>query len=196
VLFKALWWCVRGMPQSAHRRAQCTRTHARHQDHAIITPSLHPPSTHDQVFERECTVFPVATGTAANALALASCCKPWSAVLCHAGSHIHVDEAGATEAAGCGVKLIPIEGANSKLTSESITAQYDATTRYGDYGGVPAAVSVSQVPAPAHFPYTGHPLFPGLELARCLTATVRSSRTTPTAVCCCRVTIDVSPGNR
>ena len=45
------------------------------------------------VFERECTVYLVATGTAANSLAFAACCRPYSAIFCHAGSHVHIDEA-------------------------------------------------------------------------------------------------------
>ena len=50
-----------------------------------------------EVFEREVATFVVATGTAANALAIAHCCQPWSAVLCHEASHLMTDEAGAPE---------------------------------------------------------------------------------------------------
>lgn len=85
--------------------------------------SICPTANTNKVFETKCEVFAVSTGTAANSLALASVCKPWSAVLCHAGSHIHVDEAGACEAASGGAKLIPISGPDSKLTAESLRAQ-------------------------------------------------------------------------
>lgn len=64
-----------------------------------------------QVFERDCEVFAVATGTGANALALAACLKPWDIVLCHPGSHIFAHEANAVEAASGGAKLLPIDGA-------------------------------------------------------------------------------------
>lgn len=50
-----------------------------------------------EVFEREVAVFPVATGTAANALALSAMCPPWGAVYGHPGSHAFVDECGAPE---------------------------------------------------------------------------------------------------
>jgi threonine aldolase len=60
-------------------------------------------------------VFPVATGTATNALLLAACCKPWNAILCHPGSHIYVYEANAVEAASGGAKLLPVEGAFAVL---------------------------------------------------------------------------------
>src|SRR6266852_5459490 len=49
------------------------------------------------VFAREVAVFLVPTGTAANAIALAHVSPPWGAVLCHAESHIAVDECGAPE---------------------------------------------------------------------------------------------------
>jgi threonine aldolase len=45
-----------------------------------------------EIFEHDVTVFPVATGTAANALALATLVPPWGAVYCHAEAHVVVDE--------------------------------------------------------------------------------------------------------
>ena len=41
-----------------------------------------------EIFEREVAAFPVATGTAANALALAALTPPWGVVYCHEESHI------------------------------------------------------------------------------------------------------------
>ena len=49
------------------------------------------------LFGRACTVLPVGTGTAANALALAAMVPPFGAVVCHNEAHIHVDECGAPE---------------------------------------------------------------------------------------------------
>src|SRR5215471_13097325 len=57
------------------------------------------------MFEREVAVFLVATGTAANALALAHLAPPWGAVLCHEQAHIATDECGAPEFYGGGIKL-------------------------------------------------------------------------------------------
>ena len=51
-----------------------------------------------EIFERApeaIASFPVATGTAANALCLASVTPPYGAVLCHRESHINTDECGA-----------------------------------------------------------------------------------------------------
>ena len=49
------------------------------------------------IFETEVTVFPVATGTAANSLALSALVPPYGAVLCHDEAHIAIDECGAPE---------------------------------------------------------------------------------------------------
>jgi threonine aldolase len=50
-----------------------------------------------ELFEKEVTIFPVATGSAANALALSVITPPFGAIYCHAESHINVDECGAPE---------------------------------------------------------------------------------------------------
>jgi threonine aldolase len=45
----------------------------------------------------ECSVWFVATGTAANTLAIAALTEPWQQVVCHAHSHYHDDESTAPE---------------------------------------------------------------------------------------------------
>src|SRR5437868_6394065 len=62
------------------------------------------------MFERDVAVFLVATGTAANALALAHLTPPWGAVLCHEQAHIATDECGAPEFYGAGIKLVGLAG--------------------------------------------------------------------------------------
>ena len=47
------------------------------------------------LFEADCAVLWVASGTAANCLALAAMCPPHGGVLCHRDAHIEVDECGA-----------------------------------------------------------------------------------------------------
>jgi threonine aldolase len=49
------------------------------------------------LFETECAVFFVTTGTAANALVLSAICPPWGAVYCHVDAHILNDENTAVE---------------------------------------------------------------------------------------------------
>ena len=50
-----------------------------------------------EIFETQVDAFLVATGTAANALALSALARPWEAVFCHEEAHIHDDECGAPE---------------------------------------------------------------------------------------------------
>src|SRR5437867_288413 len=71
-------------------------------------------------FETDCAVFFVPSGTAANALALAALCRSYHGVLCHADSHILTDECGAPEHAAGGIRLMPIEGKDGKLTPASV----------------------------------------------------------------------------
>src|SRR5438876_10091347 len=51
----------------------------------------------EDVFETKLDVFFVATGTAANCLALSGMVRPWQIVLCHAQSHLAIDESTAPE---------------------------------------------------------------------------------------------------
>jgi threonine aldolase len=74
------------------------------------------------LFERECAVFLVSTGTAANALSLAAACPPWGAVYCHPESHIDDDECGAPEFYTGGAKLVGVEGVHGKLAASDLDA--------------------------------------------------------------------------
>lgn len=76
------------------------------------------------IFEHDTlAAFPIATGSAGNALALATLCPPWGATYCHALAHINVDECAAPEVANPGMKLISVEGDHAKLTPAAIEAQ-------------------------------------------------------------------------
>ncbi len=72
-----------------------------------ITQSL--TARFSELFERDVLVFPVLTGTAANALALACLTPSYGAILCHKDSHIMTSECGAPEFFS-GAKLIGAEG--------------------------------------------------------------------------------------
>ncbi len=98
-----------------------------------------------EVFEHEVKVFLVATGTGANALALAALSPPWGAIFCHEESHVADDECGAPEMFTDGAKLIGLPGLNGKFTAERLET---AIARYpkGVVKAVqPAAISISQV---------------------------------------------------
>jgi threonine aldolase len=95
------------------------------------------------MFECDVAVFLVATGTAANALALAHLAPPWGAVLCHDEAHIATDECGAPEFYGGGIKLVGLAGAGGKIAPETLARALD-----GQWGGPhhvsPSVLSISQ----------------------------------------------------
>jgi threonine aldolase len=78
------------------------------------------------LFGREATALWVATGTAANCLALATLVSPHGGVVCHREAHIEVDEGGAPGFYLHGAKLVLAEGEGAKLTPETILAALDA----------------------------------------------------------------------
>ncbi|MEQ8179770.1 MAG: low specificity L-threonine aldolase [Amphiplicatus sp.] len=76
-----------------------------------------------QVFECEVAVFFVATGGAANGLALSVLTPPYGMILCHEESHIQMDECGGPELLTGGAKLVPVSGFAAKLTPEAVAAR-------------------------------------------------------------------------
>lgn len=94
-------------------------------------------------FGHEVAVFPVATGGAANALALAQLAPPWSAVFCHRESHIHVDECGAPEFYTGGAKLVPLGTPGAKLTPDQIAMGLGEHPRGVVHRVQPGAVSIT-----------------------------------------------------
>ena len=96
------------------------------------------------IFERELVVFPVVTGTAANALGLATICPPHGAIFCHAESHIATDECGAPEFFTHGGKLVLIEGEHGKVMPGAISEALPYFQR-GVHSSKPSAVSITQL---------------------------------------------------
>ncbi|MEQ5788254.1 low specificity L-threonine aldolase [Erythrobacter sp. NFXS35] len=77
------------------------------------------------LFGRECAALWVATGTAANCLALATMCQPHGGVVCHSEAHIEVDEGGAPGFYLHGAKLMLADGEGAKLTPANLAALID-----------------------------------------------------------------------
>jgi len=72
------------------------------------------------LFERSVRVFPVATGTAANTLALATLVPPYGGVLVHEEGHIVRDECGAPEFMTGGARLLLMQGQGAKVTPAAL----------------------------------------------------------------------------
>jgi threonine aldolase len=97
-----------------------------------------------ELFETELKIFPVVTGTAANALALSQIASPYGAIYCHDAAHIMVDEAGAPEFFAGGAKLIGFPSLDGKITPRQITEAVDYAREMGVHHVPPSAVSLSQ----------------------------------------------------
>ena len=67
------------------------------------------------IFETDCDVYFVFTGTAANALALAQICPSFRSIICHQNAHIQTDECGGPEFFTGGSKLLLVGGGNGKI---------------------------------------------------------------------------------
>jgi threonine aldolase len=101
-------------------------------------------ATFNNLFEREVSVFPVATGTAANSLSLASLSPVYGAIYAHATAHITVDECNAPEFYTGGAKVVAVPGADGKITAADLDGLLAGATPHGHHNAQPAAVSLSQ----------------------------------------------------
>ena len=98
-----------------------------------------------EVFEAPyAAVYLVATGTAANVLALACYTQPWQTMFCSAVAHIEQDECNAPEfyASGAKLTLIPTD---DKMTPDALEAAIAAQTPGNVHGAQPGPVSITQV---------------------------------------------------
>ncbi len=97
-----------------------------------------------ELFERDVAVFFVATGGAANSLALSHLSPPWGMILCHSESHIQMDECGAPELFTGGAKLLPVEGFAAKLSPETLARALSGFPDRPPHGMPAAAISITQ----------------------------------------------------
>lgn len=72
------------------------------------------------LFETDCDVYFVCTGTAGNALALSSLCASYHSVIAHELAHIETDECGAPEFFSNGSKLLTVPGGQGQLGPEAV----------------------------------------------------------------------------
>lgn len=97
-----------------------------------------------ELFEVPVRVFPVPTGTAANALSLASVCTPFSAVYCSADAHINTSECNATGFFGSGTKLVTLAGSHGKIGAQVLESAIAAAGAGLFHKSQPAAVNLVQ----------------------------------------------------
>ena len=94
------------------------------------------------LFETDCAVFLVFSGTGANALALAQLCRSYHAVIAHAESHVATDEAGAVGFFSGGASLLTADTPHAKLTPAAVETL--AAGGRGVHNVKPRALSLTQ----------------------------------------------------
>ena len=98
----------------------------------------------NEIFEREVAVFFVATGTAANSLALAAYNKIGGIALCHRESHVIEDECGAPEFFTGGSRLLAVDGALGRIDGANLERALDRLAPEFVHAGRPMAVTITQ----------------------------------------------------
>ncbi len=94
-------------------------------------------------FDAPVRVFPVISGTAANALSLATLCPPYGAVFAHEHAHIVRDECGAVEGMSGGARLMLLPGAGGRIAPQTLSDAVDANPA-NVHTTQPSALSISQ----------------------------------------------------
>jgi threonine aldolase len=97
-----------------------------------------------EVFGTEVAIYPVTTGTAANALALSQLVPPFGAVYCHDAAHIVTDECGAPEFFTGGAKLLGLPAADGKIKPEQVERAIAFAEDMGVHHVKPGALSLTQ----------------------------------------------------
>jgi threonine aldolase len=95
-----------------------------------------------ELFEKDCEIYFVFNGTAANSLALASLCQSYHGLICCDSAHVETDECGAPEFFSNGSKLLVAHSAEGKLTPTSIREL--ATKRQDIHYPKPRVVTITQ----------------------------------------------------
>jgi threonine aldolase len=96
------------------------------------------------LFEKQVAIFPVTSGTAANALALSQIVPPYGAIYCFEAAHIVTDEAGAPGFFSGGAQLVGFPAADGKIRPEQLTNAVAYAAELGIHHVKPGAVTLTQ----------------------------------------------------
>ena len=92
---------------------------------------------------RECTVYFVYNGTAANTLACKAALKSFESIICPDTAHIVTHEVGAPINA-TGSKMLTVPATEGKITAEQVRRAYADETYWGPHATRPRLVSITQ----------------------------------------------------
>ena len=97
-----------------------------------------------KIFGRPASVFFLATGTAANSLAMTALSRPGGVAFCHREAHMIADECGAPEYFSGGARLHPVDGPSGKIDPEQLERAILQFPADFIHAGQPMAVSITQ----------------------------------------------------
>lgn len=95
------------------------------------------------IFERDASIFFVATGTAANALSVAAASNPGGVTFCHSGAHMYEDEAGAPEFYS-NARLRPVQGREGRIDKGELENAVAHFSTDHVHFGQPSMISITQ----------------------------------------------------
>ncbi len=96
------------------------------------------------LFEKAVRVFPVSTGSVANALALSVMTPPYGAVYAHQLSHVNGEECGAPEFFSGGARVVGLEGEGGKIAPAALEHALAASGKGFVHCAQPAALTLTQ----------------------------------------------------
>ena len=130
-------------PQIMERLAQANTDHAMPYGNDTLMDEVR--DTIRATFEApDAAVYLVATGTAANALALACYTQPWQTIFCSVTSHINEDECNAPEFYAGAAKLTVIE-TDDKMVPDMLARAIEKQADGNVHGAQRGPVSITQV---------------------------------------------------
>jgi threonine aldolase len=101
-------------------------------------------SVTSDLFEKQVTVFPVTSGTAANALALSQIVPTFGAIYCYEAAHIVTDESGAPGFFTGGAQLVGFPATDGRIRPEQLTKAVAYAEDLGIHHVKPGAVTLTQ----------------------------------------------------
>jgi threonine aldolase len=97
-----------------------------------------------EIFEREVAVFFVATGSAANGLAMAAVNKPGGVIFAHRDAHMIEGECGGVEYLTAGARLFGLDGDDGRIDAAALKCAIASVTPASEHHGQAMAVSITQ----------------------------------------------------
>jgi threonine aldolase len=97
-----------------------------------------------ELFEHDVAVFFVATGSAANGLAMAAVNRPGGVIFCHRDAHMIEGECGGVEYLTGGARLIGLDGADGRIDISALKHAVAELAPRSEHHGQGMAISITQ----------------------------------------------------